>query len=306
MNALVDTAAIAAANPLPAIVGAVVKLQTAGSEWRGCCPFHNDRSPSLYIYKGGRQWYCFGCGAGGDVLDFVQRLHQVDFRRAASMLAAADMPAVQVEPIVGSSDDTKEQRIADARDIWRAAMPALGTPVETYLKSRGLDLRIPETIRYAPLAYGERGPVHPCLVAAIAGPDNRLCGIQRTYLAADGLGKADVAKPKLSLGRISGGAIRLAPAASDLMVCEGLEDGLTLQQQHGTAVWVAAGAGNMPKMAFPRVVGRVTVGGDADDAGRASAMAAVKAFHARGVLSRSVFPVGAKDFNAELMGRQAA
>lgn len=306
MIPLVDTATISAAHPLPEVIGAVIKLQLAGNEWRGCCPFHNDGSPSLYIYKGGRRWYCFGCGAGGDVLDFVQRLHQVDFRAAAALLAQGDMPSRQIEPVGTAPDYSKEQRIAEARSIWRASVPPQGTPVETYLKSRGLDLRIPQTIRFARLPYGKKGPEHPCLIAAIAGPDNRLCGIQRTYLAPHGLGKASVPKPKLSLGRISGGAIRLAPAAHDLMTCEGLEDGLTLQQEHGIAVWVAAGAGNIPKMAFPPIVGRVAVGGDADEAGRTSAAAGVKAFRARGLLSRSFFPAGAKDFNAELMGRISA
>jgi DNA primase len=305
MTGLIDTTSVALANPLPAIVGAAVKLEKSGSEWRACCPFHKDRSPSLYIYKGGRQWYCFGCGKGGDVIDFVRELHNVDFRRAAAMLTAGNMPAVALEPI-DKPERTKEQRIEDARTIWRAAGPASGTPAETYLRSRGLDLRIPETIRFARLSYGNHGPAHPCLVAVITGPDNRLSGIQRTYLAPDGLGKAQVRKPKLSLGRISGGSIRLAPAACDLMVCEGLEDGLTLQQQHGRAVWVAAGAGNMAKMAFPALVKRVAVGGDADDAGRTSAAAAVDVFASRGLSSRAFFPAGAKDFNAELTGEHIA
>lgn len=301
MSALVDVAAVAAANPLPAIVGATVKLHAAGNEWRGCCPFHTDATPSLYIYSGGAKWYCFGCGKGGDVIDFIRELHRVDFREAASMLAAGDIPTVRLEPI-DVPDRSKEQRVEDARAIWRAASPATGTLAETYLRSRGLDLRIPETIRFARLPYGRRGPLHPCLVAVVAGPDNRLCGIQRTYLAADGRGKASVRKPKLSLGRISGGAIRLAPAAAELIVCEGLEDGLTLQQELGRAVWVAAGAGNMPKMTFPPLVTSVVVGGDADEAGRASAEAARRAFTSRRITSRVIFPIGAKDFNAELVG----
>ena len=301
MNALVNVAAVAAANPLPAIVGAVVKLHQAGSEWRACCPFHNDRSPSLYIYEGGHKWHCFGCGKGGDVIDFVRELHQVEFRDAAAMLAAGDMPAIALEPI-DQPKRSKQQRIEDARAIWRASAPATGTPAETYLRSRGLDLPIPETIRFARLTYGNHGPKHPCLVAVITGPDNRLCGIQRTYLAADGCGKANVRKPKLSLGRISGGAIRLAPAACDLIVCEGLEDGLTLQQQLGQSVWVAAGAGNMHKMAFPPLVSCVTIGGDADVAGRAAAEKARREFASLNLATRIIFPVAAKDFNAELMG----
>ncbi|EZP79510.1 DNA primase [Novosphingobium resinovorum] len=283
-----------------------IKLERAGDELKACCPFHNDRSPSMTIYRGGSRWYCFGCGKGGDVVDFLRELHKVDFKTAAAMLAERNAPAVALAPIDHTPSKAKEERIEDARAIWRNAVPALGTPAETYLRSRGLDLAIPETIRFARLSYGNHGPLHPCLVAVITGPDNRLAGVQRTYLADGGLGKANVRKPKLSLGRISGGAIRLAPAAYDLMVCEGLEDGLTLQQQHGIAVWVAAGAGNMPKMRFPSIVGRIAVGGDADDAGRTSADTAVSAFRSLGIISRSFFPTSGKDFNAELMGRASA
>lgn len=305
MNMLVNVAAVAAANPLPEIIGAVTKLEVAGDEWKCCCPFHNDRSPSLSIYSGGKRWYCFGCGKGGDVIDFVRELHQIEFRAAAAMLAAGDMPAVAVTPIIDAPERTKEERIEEARAIWRAASPATGTLAETYLRFRGLDLSIPETIRFTWLTYGNHGPKHPCLVAVITGPDNRLSGIQRTYLAADGRGKANVRKPKLSLGRISGGAIRLAPAAYELIVCEGVEDGLTLQQEMGRAVWVAAGAGNMHKMRFPSLVTRVTVGGDADETGRAGAAAAEEAFKVSGIRCRSIFPIAAKDFNAELMGARS-
>ena len=98
----------------------------------------------------------------------------------------------------------------------------------------------------------------------------------------------------------SGGAIRLAPCARSLVVCEGLEDGLSLQQGLGVAVWVAAGASMLPNMLFPPGVQCVAVGGDADDAGRAAARKAAEAFTFRGIESRVFFPVDAKDFNDEL------
>jgi DNA primase len=115
------------------------------------------------------------------------------------------------------------------------------------------------------------------------------------------MGKAAVPKAKLSLGRVSGGAIRLAPCAASLVVCEGLEDGLTLQQELGRAVWVAAGASMLPSMAFPPNVRSVAIGGDNDEAGRMSARKAADSFARRGIESRVFFPVDAKDFNQELM-----
>lgn len=304
----VDTDAIKRNHSVVEVAKAAgLKLQRSGSEWKCCCPFHSDHSPSFSIYDGDRRWYCFGCGRGGDVIAMQRELHQVDFRTAAAMLAERNPPAFAIAPIDTAPDHSKQERIEDARLIWRAASLASSSPIaQAYFHFRGLDLNIPEAIRFTWLTYGNHGPKHPCLVAVITGPDNRLCGIQRTYLASDGRGKANVRKPKLSLGRVSGGAIRLAPAACDLIVTEGLEDGLTLQQQMGQATWVAAGAGNLRKMRFPSLVSRVTVGGDADDVGRAGAAAAVDAFRERGLSSRAIFPVGAKDFNAELMEGRAS
>jgi DNA primase len=294
-----DLEAIRAAHPLSSVAAATLKLKRVGGEWKACCPFHLDRTPSFTIFDGGRRFNCFGCGATGDVLDYVQRLHGVDLRGAADLLTGGYMPTVEVAPL--PANDLGD-RLDEARAIWRNAGPAAGTPVETYLRGRGLHLPIPPTIRFANLRYGVKGREHPCLVAAVTGPDNKLSGVQRTFLAADGRGKADVPKPKLSLGRVSGGAIRLAPAAAELVICEGLEDGLTLQQELGRAVWVAAGSSMLPAMKFPDLVLFVRIGGDNDDAGRDAAFKAAEGFSRRGLEARVFFPAGAKDFNAEIMG----
>lgn len=303
MTVVTDIAAIRAAHPLPAIAGAVTQLKAAGGEWKGCCPFHSEKSPSFTIYKGGARFQCFGCGKQGDVLDFVRMLHGVGLRDAAAMLGNGNLPAVQIAPLL-----QREQgdRLGQVREIWRGAKPAAGTLAETYLRWRAIDVAIPESIRFAELRYGRTGRKYPCLVACIAGSDNRLCGIQRTYLADDGCGKADVPKPKLSLGRVSGGAIRLAPAAGELVVCEGLEDGLTLQQELGRAVWVSAGTAMLPAMQFPSIVRAVAIGGDGDEPGRKAAANAREAYLARRLKVGTFFPAPPfKDFNDELRGVRA-
>jgi DNA primase len=294
-----DLDAIRRAHPLPGVVGAVVKLERAGNELKACCPLHSDRSPSFTIYSGGQRFHCFGCGASGDVLDFLQQMHGVSLRDAADMLTGGNVPSVVVHaPLLV---DDGPDRTDEARAVWDAAVPAQGTPAERYLRSRGLHLPIPPAVRFARLRYGSGGPEHPCLVAMVAGADDKFTGIQRTYLNAAGTGKAAVPKPKLSLGRVAGGAIRLAPAARSLVVCEGLEDGLTLQQELGRAVWVAAGASMLPSMQFPAGVGSVAIGGDADAAGEAAARKAADAFAHLGIGTRAFFPVGAKDWNQMLM-----
>lgn len=170
-----DLEQIRQAYPLPDIIGSTVKLQRAGNEWKACCPFHNERSPSFTVYAGGRRFYCFGCGASGDVLDYVQRSSGVGLREAADMLGAGNLPSVNVRSASVAPDGP--DRTEEARAIWRNAAPVQGTPAESYLRTRGLHLAIPQSIRFARLPYGKRGRLYPCLVAAVASVDNRLSAL---------------------------------------------------------------------------------------------------------------------------------
>lgn len=302
-RAPLDLPAIRAANPLPGVVaGAGVQLKKVGTsgEMVGCCPFHSERSASFTIYAGGRRFHCFGCGATGDVLDFVQARYGVGLVEAAAMLGAESLPVVEMPKLEAIE---QEDRTAEALTIWEAAQPACGTLTEHYLNSRGLHLPVPPCIRFTGLRYGKFGREYPCLIAAVTGPDGNLSGIQRTYLADHGEGKADVPKPKLSLGKVAGGAIRLAEPEGELVVTEGLEDGLTLAQELHRSVWVACGTTMLPAIQFPPSVDRVLIGADADEAGREAADIAATVFTHKGLSVRVMFPLeGFKDFNAELQG----
>lgn len=300
MTALLDIDQLRAAYPLPSVVAGVVDIKRAGNEWKACCPLHSEKSPSFTIFDGGKRFHCFGCGAGGDVLDFLQALHSVDLRGAAAILEGGDLPMAKVPALPAAN--VRNERLPEARSIWRNSAPVAGTLAEDYLRGRGITMPLPESLRYAALRYGAGGREYPCLISAIVGPDKLLRGIQRTYLADDGKGKASLDKPKLSLGRISGGAIRLAPAAGELIVCEGLEDGLSVQQSIGKAVWVSAGTAMLPAMQFPPLVHSVTIAGDNDNAGRAAVEKAANVFAGRFLKVGSFFPAQPhKDFNQQLM-----
>lgn len=299
MNAPLDLAAIRARHPLPDVVGATLKLQRAGHEWKTCCPFHADRSPSFTIFAGGQRFHCFGCGTSGDVLDFLQIAHSVTLPEACRMLEGGCVPMIVQPPLAPEPDrDTTGEAIA----IWRAVHPAAGTLADTYLRHRGLHCRIPDSIRFAMLPYG-RGAEHPCLVALVASVENRAVGVHRIFLRADGMGKAYVRKPKLSLGRVSGCAVRLAPAARRMVITEGIEDALTLQQELGIAAWAAAGAGMLQRMQLPVGATSIIIGADRDDAGETAAQAAAERLTAEGRSVRIIRPAApAKDFNSELQG----
>ncbi len=297
-----DISEIRQSNPLPEVVGAVVSLKKVGREWVGRCPFHADRSPSFTIYDDGRRFQCFGCGAGGDVLDFVQQLNQVSLTEAAKMLRASG----ELASITAISKTTAEKldRSANARAVWERTVTATGTPAENYLRHRGLRLPIPPDIRFACLPCDNLGSL-PCLVAAIRDLSGEVAGVQRIWLKDDGWGKADVSKPKRSLGHVKGGAIRLGEldGSGTLIVCEGPEDGLSLLQMLDTPVWVAAGATFLPAMQFPREIRSVVIAADNDVVGNAEALKAGRTFAARGLNVSIIKPKkGFKDFNDELRG----
>ena len=90
----IDIAAVRAATSISAVIGSYVKLSpTAGTfalpggNLRGLCPFHAETTPSFNVDRVKNAWYCFGCGAGGDAIDFVMRIEDVPFAAAMERLA---------------------------------------------------------------------------------------------------------------------------------------------------------------------------------------------------------------------------
>ena len=70
-----------------ALVGARTDLRRVGSRWTGLCPFHDERTPSFSVNAEHRLYHCFGCGASGDAIRFVQETEGVDFRESIELLA---------------------------------------------------------------------------------------------------------------------------------------------------------------------------------------------------------------------------
>ena len=303
--------------PLSGVAGkAGVKLVRAGREWKACCPFHPDKSPSFTIYADDRRFQCFGCGAEGDVLDFVMRAYGVKMREAIRLLDG------------GALRDLEQQRApakpkADMRPIAqrivRDSSPIEGTPAALYLRSRGITIDLPHTLRFARLAPPKiegngvleaNGPgLLPTLIAIVTDAYGELVGLQRTYLTDAGRKAATTdpkGKVKFSLGNVVGGSIQVGPPAASMIVCEGLEDGLTLAQGLGRSVWVAAGTAMMPQMTFADVTKAIVIGADGDAGGEAAAAKAAQAFTSAGLATRIMRPAtGFKDFNAELMGHRS-
>ena len=69
------------------VIGRHVPLKKTGSNYKGVCPFHNEKTPSFVVSDTKQIFTCFGCGATGDVLEFVQRYNNLDFPEAVEKLA---------------------------------------------------------------------------------------------------------------------------------------------------------------------------------------------------------------------------
>lgn len=69
------------------VVSSYIKVQKAGANYKACCPFHNEKTPSLVVSPQRQMYKCFGCGNGGDIFTFVMGIENCDFPSALKILA---------------------------------------------------------------------------------------------------------------------------------------------------------------------------------------------------------------------------
>lgn len=103
-------------NSIEEVIGRVVTLKRAGANLVGRCPFHSERTPSFTVFPSTSSYYCFGCGAGGDVVTFVMQSENIEYREAIELLAKR--AGIQVE-------ETNDNRGAPEPSVKRDRMFAL-------------------------------------------------------------------------------------------------------------------------------------------------------------------------------------
>ncbi|MBV9812262.1 MAG: DNA primase, partial [Acetobacteraceae bacterium] len=143
--------------PIADVVGRRVRLIRSGREWKACCPFHNEKTPSFTVYKD--RFHCFGCGADGDVVSFVMQSQSVSFPEAVEQLAAE--AGLEVPRPTPAAAEAERQRVATADALAAAAAwfaerlwGSEGTAALSYLRKRGL---ADETIRRFGLGWSGDG-----------------------------------------------------------------------------------------------------------------------------------------------------
>jgi hypothetical protein len=180
------------------------------------CPFHEDWEPSCRIYED--HFYCYGCGANGNHLDWLMRVEGMDRAGALYVLETWDGPRQSTH-----TSDNGEARRAFALQLWEQARPITGTLAARYLsETRKIDLaalpaNIDEALRFHPRCPFGPGNRNPCLLALMRNAiTDAPVGFQRVALTADAQ-KID----RRMLGQL--GVVKLWPAGSQLVVGEGLE-----------------------------------------------------------------------------------
>ena len=145
-------------------VGLVVALRKSGKSLQGLCPFHNERTPSFYVFPESQTWRCFGCNEGGDVFTFVEKQQGVDFREALHYLA--EKAGVAIEEY-GSANPEQEREVNALKEklrklneeasLWFHQMllrSKSAAEARTYIQSRGISA---ESVMSFSLGYAPDG-----------------------------------------------------------------------------------------------------------------------------------------------------
>ncbi len=134
------------------VVQSYVQLRRRGRTHTGLCPFHNEKTPSFVVYPETQSFYCFGCGAGGDVISFIKRINNVDYVEAVKFLAGrAGMPLPEEDDQTGKLRQRILYANRDAARFFFASLNAEeGRFARAYWRGRGLS---DDTIRRFGLGY---------------------------------------------------------------------------------------------------------------------------------------------------------
>ena len=147
-------------NDIVDVISGYVKLQKKGSSHFGLCPFHNEKSPSFSVSRGKQMYYCFGCGAGGNVFTFLMEYENYSFQEALKVLAdraGVELPKLEYSKEAKEKAELKtillEVNKLAAKYFYVQLKSEQGRAAYTYLKDRKLS---DETITAFGLGYSNK------------------------------------------------------------------------------------------------------------------------------------------------------
>jgi DNA primase len=129
--------------PLSGLIGKRIKLTRAGREYKGCCPFHNEKTPSFYVNDDKQFYHCFGCGAHGDAIGFTMRHDRLSFPEAIETLASQAGLAVPRDTPIEREHFDQEKRlhqVLERATLWFEEQLFLssGSHALSYIRGRSL------------------------------------------------------------------------------------------------------------------------------------------------------------------------
>jgi phage/plasmid primase-like uncharacterized protein len=259
----IDIEAIKDQYPLADAVRRHLVLKRRGHTMVGLCPFHMERTPSFTVYPQEERFHCFGCGAHGDIFDFLHHQEGLDIRAAAEHLTGGTYPVMSADRVVelksrqalfeAEQATRRDAAMRQARERWIAADPTYTS--HRYLDAKGIK---PNGTRL--------DGAH--ILVPLHGPDGKIQSLQTIDPAGHKLFCSDLptAAGMFVIGQ------KIAETAGPVLLCEGFATAATLHEATGHTVVVAFNAGNLAKVAERLEAThsgiRWTVAGD-DDRGKA-------------------------------------
>ncbi|MEQ1719447.1 MAG: toprim domain-containing protein [Hyphomicrobium sp.] len=281
-------------------IAAALGGHRVGTTWIARCPAHADSTPSLSINETGDGKLLVHCHAGCEQTAVIATLQTCG-------LWAPGFANAEIRSRRPNDRDDDKLRTAYALKLWCAARPSDDSLVQVYLRSRGIRIRLPGTVKFHVGLRHPAGSTWPAMIGIVTrGRDNRPIGVHRTYLARDGCGKAPIEPNKMMLGPCRGGAVRLAPESAPLMIGEGIETCLAAMQATGHGAWAALSTSGLRTLDLPPAVQDVIVLADGDAPGEAAAMTAAARWRHEGRRVRIARPPQGADFNDVLLDRSTS
>jgi hypothetical protein len=251
------------------------------SGWHHCrCPVHAGDSPSVLALKnapsGGLFARCFKDCPEAEIHREIDRLLQegrFDLRRAVS------------KPTAGTDSVSAYEQTVWAARSWHSCRLDQESPVRRYLRSRGVVLpSLPDTLRFHPnLTHKPSDQRWPAMVALAQDVEGQPRAVHRTWLNRDGSGKAPVEKNKMTLGPVSGCAIRLGEATDSLILAEGIESALSVTiLLDNQPAWATLSTAGMKAVQLPPSIRTVTIAADNDAPGLEAAQTLCRRLEAEG------------------------
>jgi len=282
-----DFDAIKQNYPLDEVIGRTIKLRKHSGWYEGLCPFHNENSPSLKFKESDEHWHCFGCGAHGDVIDFVSKIEHITIAEAVGRLTGGQ--SIELS-------DTDRQK----RKEWLAAQEAIAQQ----LRKAAIEQANRRWDRAREVegtqGYLERKHVAPCgarmegdnLLVPMWDANGDIINVQS--IAPDGTKRFQKDAPTV------GARFYIGIGFGRVTICEGFATGASIYEAVPDKVCIAFSAGQVENIAREMIAAGVGVVIAADRKGL-SAMEQLGAELGVPVIAPPQLASGDDDFNGQMI-----